>query len=216
VHNVCLSGAEATLLLGHFNVKVYKFTNEDNNHNGLEYKEGLIQDTKTFCPTSVCNYGIYCAYSKDYAMWFNYGDITNHWVYNVSFPPSSLVSFESLDKLKADQVILSNKRAIKDEESFWNNPKQIQFNLAKTCLNIIQAPKNDDLLLMQHHLVRTLSFNANYLKGTSEDVVLAALFHNPNLIKTIENPSREARRIALSQDGMLPCQAMLSITVCNW
>jgi hypothetical protein len=58
-----LSGAEATLILTHHDAKVYKFTNKEDNHHGLAYGEGLIQDVKKFDIDVACNSGIYCAYS---------------------------------------------------------------------------------------------------------------------------------------------------------
>ena len=85
----------------------YKIMNEDENHNGLQYKTGLNVDILPFNPSGDCELGgIYFA-REDILTFLNYGP----WIRKVTLPEDAKV-YENPDspkKWKADKVIFGRK-----------------------------------------------------------------------------------------------------------
>jgi hypothetical protein len=94
-------------------MKFYKITNEEENHRGLQYQDGLIVDIQPFKPYGDClPGGIYFA-REDILYFLDYGP----WIREVTIPPGAQV-YENPgypQKWKADKVVLGPRHRITDE-----------------------------------------------------------------------------------------------------
>ena len=91
-------------------MKYYKITNQDENHNDLQYETGLNVDPVPFNPSGDCTPGgIYFA-STDILAFLDYGP----WIRQVTLPDDAQVYENpgSPKKYKADKVILSERKKI--------------------------------------------------------------------------------------------------------
>ena len=91
-------------------MKYYKITNKEENHNGLQYHDGLIEDIKPFNPSGSCKSGgIYFA-SKDILVFLDYGP----WIREVTLPDGEEVYENpgSPKKYKSHKVILGKRKEI--------------------------------------------------------------------------------------------------------
>ncbi len=200
-----LPGAHVTILFQHFKITVYKFTNKENEHHGLQYKPGRIVDIKPFNSKASCNSGCYAAYSKQYARFWNYKTKTkeqfeNYWCYPVSFDPNSQVYFESAHKLKTDIIVLGQPTPIKEMKEFWSDPAQVFANLKENGQNIRQAPWHSDLLFA--HLEHIDQLEPRHLQGAPTEVIMKAIELNPNIFQHLDNPSLDIKRFAVMCRGL--------------
>nr|QBK88685.1 MAG: hypothetical protein LCMiAC01_03630 [Mimivirus LCMiAC01] len=98
-----------------------KFTNEAEIHNGFKFEKGLNVDSIPFNPYGSCTPGgIYITEFDNAELWIDYNDNNNnsdnepmHYCWTVTIPDDAQVYIEE-DKLKADQIILSNRIPIDD------------------------------------------------------------------------------------------------------
>lgn len=97
-----------------------KLTNKTENHNGLQYKNGLIIDPIPFDPTGVCKPGgIYFVEESEahnwlrYDEWLRYGEMT-YYMRKVSVPDTAKVYVEE-GKFKTDKPRLGPKSNISNE-----------------------------------------------------------------------------------------------------
>ena len=92
-------------------MKYYKILNEEENHNGFQYKDGLNIDSVPFQPKGSCvRGGIYFA-SKDILAFLDYGS----WIREVTIPRDARWVKDPGDgpeKFRADRVILGRRRKI--------------------------------------------------------------------------------------------------------
>jgi hypothetical protein len=94
----------------------YKIINEKHNHNGLQYKEGLNVDNVPFNPSGECNPGgMYFFKLKNLADFLHFGT----YIYEVTLPEDAQIYHEKR-KSKADKIIISNKRDLR-EVSTWGH-----------------------------------------------------------------------------------------------
>ena len=87
-------------------MKFYKFTNEQENHHGLQYHDGLNIDSLPFNPSGDCKPG---------GIYFAREDILefcNYWLREVTLPPDEVIYENPGEpkKWKAHQVILGKRR----------------------------------------------------------------------------------------------------------
>jgi hypothetical protein len=94
-------------------VKYYKILDENECHNGLQYKTGLNIDPIPFNPSGECQPGgMY--FTREFILYFlNWGV----WIREVTLPPDAQVYKDpfSVDKWKADKIILGERRRITSE-----------------------------------------------------------------------------------------------------
>jgi len=92
-------------------VKLYKFTNLSENHNGFQFKTGLNIDTVPFNPTGNCEPGgIYFTEAKFANMW----KFIHTYCRDVTIPDDAQVYAEYM-KFKADKLILGPRRLISSD-----------------------------------------------------------------------------------------------------
>lgn len=93
--------------------KYYKITNKNENHHGLQYYTGLVEDPKPFDPYGDCTSGgIYFA-STDILAFLDNGT----WIREVTLPEGEIVAKNKTKKYKpkkykAHRVILGERRRI--------------------------------------------------------------------------------------------------------
>jgi hypothetical protein len=99
-----------------------KLTNEAENHNGFQFQTGLNIDTVKFNPKGNCRPGgIYFCTIESLGKWLRYNDKIMCFVRFVTIPNDSQV-YISEAKIKADKIILSERKKINELEN-WNDTK---------------------------------------------------------------------------------------------
>jgi len=89
-------------------LKFIKFTNQNENHNGFQFKTGLNVDTVPFTNYSECQAGgIYFIEKKYMISWAG----SHTWQRTVTIPDDAQVRIED-SKIKADKIILSEREPI--------------------------------------------------------------------------------------------------------
>lgn len=111
-------------------IHLVKLTNLIENHNGLEYKDGLNIDKRIFNPMGACESGgIYCVPIQNAHLWLTYDnikysangyDVTSYTILpmifmrKVTIPNDARLYIEN-NKLKTDKIILEPKSMISKE-----------------------------------------------------------------------------------------------------
>lgn len=101
--------------------KFVKLTNESENHNGFQFKTGLNIDTVPFNYTKDCTPGgIYFCSVDEIAWWVNYGNKEMKYYRIVTIPSDARVYDEDVTKMKADKLILSERKEISELPELLN------------------------------------------------------------------------------------------------
>jgi ankyrin repeat protein len=88
----------------------FKITNEEENHHGLQYRDGLVKDNLPFAREGSCvPGGIYFTDLKFIPFYFTYGV----YIREVTVPPDAEFVKDN-DKYRASKVILGPRRHLKD------------------------------------------------------------------------------------------------------
>jgi hypothetical protein len=104
VFNGCVfTGKQFKQLIG--DRKLYKFTNENEQHQGMKYKTGENKDVLKFNPTGECSMGGLYFTEEKHA---NYWGRGNSWCRRVSLSDDALIYVEN-KKFKADKIILGER-----------------------------------------------------------------------------------------------------------
>src|SRR5579872_719222 len=108
-----LSGVKFNRLFIH--QRFVKLTNITENHNRLQYKDGLIVDPIPFDPTGACKRGgIYFVEESEAHKWLSYNGEPIYYMRKVSIPDTAKVYIED-GKFKTDKLILGSKSSINNE-----------------------------------------------------------------------------------------------------
>ena len=76
--------------------KFYKLTNPSENHNGLQFKDGLIEDHMPFDPKHNCSSGgIYFTNEEHIVRWVRKGDDIMYWIREIIIYDDAKVSIFS-------------------------------------------------------------------------------------------------------------------------
>src|SRR5579872_48753 len=102
-----------------------KLTNEEENHNGFQFEDGLNIDTKEFTPYGSCNVGgLYFIQKKYEYKWLNYGNAgPMKYVRRVIVPYDARVYIDN-GKFKADKLFLCPREEITKDKWFEAVDKQ--------------------------------------------------------------------------------------------
>ena len=104
--------------------KYFKLTNKSCCHNKFQFVEGLNIDIVPFTNYGDClPGGIYFTAARYIQMWINYNDDEMYYIWEVEIPEDARV-YRQAYKLKADKIILSNKKTLYD---FFSDNLQIAF-----------------------------------------------------------------------------------------
>jgi hypothetical protein len=103
-----------------------KITNKDENHNNLQYHDGLIEDILPFKPKGSCvPGGIYFTTSKYICGFLDYGI----WIREVTIPEDAqMVMDPEGDKWRANKVVLSPRKDLREVET-WKWLEEIGVDL---------------------------------------------------------------------------------------
>ena len=113
-----ISGSE--FKLKYPNTDFYKLTNEDENHNEFQFKDGLNIDSNTFNPTGSCTKGgLYFTEHDKIGLWIIYNRQNMKYIRKVEILDDSKVYIEE-NKFKADKFILRERILLEDFAS-WND-----------------------------------------------------------------------------------------------
>src|SRR5579871_2934235 len=83
-----------------------KLTNERENHNGFQFRDGLNVDSLQFNPHGECRPGgIYFCLETELPRWLHYNEKTMVYCREVTIPNHAKV-YDEGDKFKADRLIL--------------------------------------------------------------------------------------------------------------
>jgi len=110
--SVEISGYLFNKLVDKFNLQLVKLTNEEEKHNGFQYKDELNIDAVPFNPTFFCQPGgLYFTEKRYTEKWSTYNKKTMKYIRNVTIPSDARVFCEG-DKFKADKFILSPREPL--------------------------------------------------------------------------------------------------------
>jgi hypothetical protein len=210
-----MKGAEATLLIQHYDLEVNKYGSDSLVHNGLKLEEGVvIRDPKKFNAKKHCNNGIFGAYGprgkhSEESAWRNYKNNTSgaiveaYWHFDMSFPDDADVCFQSADKVKGSAVRLSNKQRVSDVERFWSNRERALADIRNRKGCVRQTPNRPEYLFPQLHLASRLT--AESLADKSTFVKLHAFMKHSQAMDHVDirKLSRDARCLLYSHKPML-------------
>ena len=93
-----------------------KLTTRDENHNGLQYTDGLNIDILQFNPNGRCQSGgsYFCKY-EDFPLWLHYGNKDMYYLRYVEVLDDALVYIENDITFKTNKILLSERIEI------WSN-----------------------------------------------------------------------------------------------
>lgn len=111
--NKTISGTEFNIL--YKDVNFVKLTSEDENHNDLQFHDGLNEDILPFYPHGACHAGgIYFIDEKVMKSWIYYNMKFMVYVRSVQIPDDAQVYIEN-NKFKTDKIILGSRQNISEE-----------------------------------------------------------------------------------------------------
>lgn len=177
-------------------LKLYKITNKEEKHHGLQYKDGFNQDILEFKPVGNCSPGgMYFFDETKLHLFDDYCLNGIYWIREVTLLPDSKVYKENYT-YKTDKFILGKRRNFKDfivdmDEKFYL--KCIKYG----SIEYLPTLSNELNLLA----VQSKWFNIEYIKNPSEEIQLEAVKQNGNAIEYIKNPSEKVQLAAVNQDG---------------
>lgn len=129
------------------NKKLFRITNELENHRGFQYKTGLNIDTNNFDNKNFAGNGLFFGDNTNIIFFIWYG--IN--IREVTLPDDANVIFDqNLNQYKTDKFILSDKRSLKDVQTWnWMHSENVNFYGA-----------NNDALLwaITHDLIDIIKF----------------------------------------------------------
>ena len=158
-------------------IQLYKLTREDNNHNGLQFKEGLNKDILPWNISESCSKGgIYTTPIDCFYKWLFYSEMSMYWRWKVTIPDEAKVFIEDNQKVKVDQLILSE------------------------CIPICEMKEWEDLNI-QLEAVEENGYAIQFISNPSEQVQLEAVKQNGYAIYNIKNPSEQVQLEAVKQNG---------------
>jgi hypothetical protein len=178
------------------NEKFFKLTNEEENHNGFQFKTGLNIDTNVFDPNIDCGNGIYFCHLNYISTWFSYRhgkEIV--YIREVSIPENAtVVEYTVLKKFKTDYIILGEPQLIVNIPSLTFRileiyPKQIRFLTNQT----------DELCLIA---VKRNSSALEFVKNQTDELCLIAIKSNPLVLKYVKNQTDEMCLIAVKSNAL--------------
>jgi len=178
--------------------KLYKLTNALCCHNGFQYQEGLNIDTKPLNSHPCSAGGLYLTFEGYLYVWLRYNNQDMTYVWDVEIPDEATVFEESLDKIKADRLILTRRRLIKDMEDWNDIPLLLKATLRHWGQIGWLYEDNPDLQLRMVQYDPTL---VRYIRDPSKAIQVEAVNRCGTAIMYIDEPCEEAQLEALRQDS---------------
>jgi hypothetical protein len=174
--------------------ELVKLTVENNVHNSFEFKEGLNIDQVPFDASGTCKQGgFYFTFSHCWTKWFDYRIEFMYWIWDVKIPEDAQVYLESETKIKADKIILENKRCIYEDEERCMLASRRNGN----AIRCIKDPSET----VQLEAVRQDGTAIRFIEDPAETVQLEAVRQDGTAIQFIKDPSEELQLEAVRQSG---------------
>lgn len=172
-------------------MKYLKLTTEDNDHNGLIFKENeLITDPIPMTPGHCEPGGIYFTDEENWTKWIDYSNKVMYWLWDCK-PVGEVITFDN--KYKAQSVILTNPRCI------WEDP-ELQLAAVQQYSSNLYYIKNPSEAI-QLAAIRQNGSAIKFIKNPSEAIQLAAVQKFGQAIRFIKYPSEDVQLAAVQQDG---------------
>ena len=172
-----------------------KFTSENENHNGIQYHDGLNTDIYNFdISKGECSSGgLYFTSKENIAEW-----IKNHeYVRIVTIPDDARICIYET-KFKSNKIILEPRIKILDSDLLLDEQVQIDGLLHGLRIESIKNP----CVLIQKLIIEKYGItNIHLINELSEQAQLEIVNKNVNAIHYIQNPNEEVQMTAVNKDG---------------
>ena len=181
------------------NLTFIKLTNQNENHFNFQFKTGENIDIHNFNPTGQCQSGgIYFTDTDNFYHWLNYNSGEMKYYRIVTIPDDALVYDESIEKKKANKLILSERIEIKGSELLINEKVQKVAIRQNGCyIHYINNPSEE----VQNLAVQRNGCAIQFIKDPSEELQKMAVQQYAGTIQFINNPSEEVQKLAVQQNG---------------
>jgi len=177
--------------------KLLKLTSDSACHNGFTFREGLNIDRIPLNGLSCKAGGLYITFEDCFYLWLDYNGQAMSHIWDVEIPKEAKVFMESGTKVKADMIILTNRRPISELPQWKNRDFQdeaLQWN--SRAIRFIDVPDEGQCL----YVINKSSDNIRYINNPSEDLQLIAIRRDGFAIQFLDNPSYEVQMGALRYD----------------
>lgn len=177
------------------NLNLCKILHNDQIHNDFQYQEGLNIDSIKFNPNGNCSSGgLYFCRFEDFPLYIGYGTK----IARITLPDDARVYVEQ-NKFKADKIILSDIREIKDMKE-WNDFKfcneTVNRNRYALQYVINQTPEICLAAVQQN------GYTLQYVKEPTPEIYLEAVRENGLALQFIYNQTSEICLAAVQQNGL--------------
>jgi hypothetical protein len=160
-----------------------KITNQEENHNGLQYRDGLVEDILPFQPEGSCVAGgIYFTTPEHICEFLNYGV----WIREVTIPKDAqIVQDPERNKWRANKVVLSPRRSLRKVET-WKWLEEIGANIhAGDDYALKNAAYYGRLEIVKHLVENGANIHAGYdlaLRSAAENGYLEVVKYLESLV----------------------------------
>jgi len=169
-----------------------KLTNESCIHNGFQFKSGLNTDTNDFNTSTECvKGGLYFCRIDDIYEWTTYNNNKMYYIWDVIIPDGEHV-VDMGNKLKAKNIILSNRRTI------WDNPEFYIKAVNATGMAIRYVKTQPESLCID--AVHADPWSLEYVKTQTEKMCIEAVKCNGYVIKHVKDKTPKIIREAMLQN----------------
>ncbi len=185
-------------------------------HNGVEMREGRVEDPLPFDPDPTCGPGgIYFCRERDVGRWIDFYEDKAAAVFDVTLDDDEPVIEVGNDKLKSHAVTLSNRRSIWDNQELCLAAVQqkgcaLQYVKEQTPEICLAAVRENGYAL--HYVneqtpeicmasVQRSGYTLEYVENQTPDICLAAVQQNWWTLYNVKDQTPEICLAAVQQNG---------------
>ena len=178
--------------------KFYKITNQKENHNNFQYKDGINEDILEFNPSSENEKGgLYFTELNKIMYWIDYG--VN--IRRVIILDDSLVYIEK-NKFKTNKFILDNKVLINEFE-YWNDNDFCKLSI-EINPNLLQYVTNQTDELCKMAIIKDPEM-LYFVKNQTDELCKMAIDINSFVLQYVKNQTDELCKIAIEINPFVIC-----------
>jgi hypothetical protein len=172
----------------------YRFTNQEEDHNGFAYKDGLNIDFLKFNPNGQCSAGgLYFTDAINAVKWMG----NNNWMRIVTIPYDARVYIEN-NKYKIDRFMLSKRKPIHE---FTFDDYDISMAVVSQNGLALQYVKEQTPELCMAAVSQN-SLALEYVKEQTPELCMAAVSQNGWALKYVKEQTPELCMVAVSQNSL--------------
>ena len=161
------------------NLRLYRLTNINELHNGLQYHDGIVEDPLSFQPTGNCSAGGMYFFDETQLHLYNKYVENAYWIREVQLLPDSRVYAET-DKYKTDKFVLKPRKLFDFNDLL--NYVNLQY-LSKKQLHevMIIAANKDSMPVIKGLLIYGIDIHAN----NDQALRCAARYGNSSVVELL-------------------------------